>query len=267
MGSAMVRERRRSAGALATAHAVASLSGEVRHRVSWTPTLHSRFINAVAYLGVNQAVPKAILELVNVDGLTRENVASHLQKFKLELRRRGGLNASQPLPDNILEVTGVLREYGIGGVVDGEPPLSGAGTPPLHQATQAVPTAMMHDIQDMHLDTPESRDKQMEAEPSLDIATLSEVAAAAEAGPRLRRVSEPVLTEEHLDSLVRSDAFEGQFMHNAGVHAPSGESLKAFILGRTTILQPAKQQQQQQGYAQLRVGGPSGPQDGGAPSQ
>jgi SHAQKYF class myb-like DNA-binding protein len=255
MGSAVVRERRRSAGALGTAHAVASLSGEVRHRVSWTPTLHSRFINAVAYLGVNQAVPKAILELINVDGLTRENVASHLQKFKLELRRRGGLNASQPLPDNIMEVTGMLREYGIGGVVDGETPV--------HPATQAVPTAMMHDVQDMHLDTPESRDKQMEAEPSLDIATLSEVAAAAEAGPRLRRMSEPVLTEEHLDSLVRSDAFEGQFRHNAGVHAPSGEALEAFLLGRTDdLLETAAKQ----GYAQPRVGGPSGPQAGRAPS-
>ena len=260
----MVRERRRSAGALATAHAVASLGGEMRHRVSWTPTLHSRFINAVAYLGVNQAVPKAILELINVDGLTRENVASHLQKFKLELRRRGGLNAWQPLPDNIMEVTGILREYGIGG--NGETPLSGAGTPPLHPAAQAVPTAMAHDAQDMNLDTPESRDKQMEVEPSLDIATLSEVAAAAEAGPRLRRVSEPILTAEHLDSLVRSDAFEGQFRHNAGVHAPSGEALQAFILGRTDDLMLEKPAAKQQ-HAHPRVGVPSGPHAGGAPSQ
>lgn len=33
---------------------------------------------AVAQLGVDKAVPKRILDLMNVEGLTRENVASHL---------------------------------------------------------------------------------------------------------------------------------------------------------------------------------------------
>ncbi|PHT32141.1 putative sugar phosphate/phosphate translocator [Capsicum baccatum] len=33
------------------------------------------------------AVPKKILELMNVPGLTRENIASHLQKYRLYLRR------------------------------------------------------------------------------------------------------------------------------------------------------------------------------------
>ena len=260
----MVRERRRSAGTLATAHAVASLGGgESRHRVTWTPLLHSRFVCAVAYLGVNQAVPKAILELINVDGLTRENVASHLQKFKLELRRRGGLNATQALPENIMETTGILREYGQGG--HGEAILAGAGTPPLHPGAEAVPASAGHEAQDMHLDTPESRDKAMEVERSVDMATLSEVALAAEAGPRLRRVSEPILTAEHLDSLVRSDAFEGQFRHNAGVHAPSGTALEAFILGHTDDLlldEPSSKQQKQPQH-----GAAAGRVDGVPPSQ
>ena len=34
-----------------------------------------------------EAVPKKILEIMNVDGLTRENVASHLQKYRLYLKR------------------------------------------------------------------------------------------------------------------------------------------------------------------------------------
>jgi two-component response regulator (ARR-B family) len=33
----------------------------------------------VNQLGVDKAVPKRILDLMNVEGLTRENVASHLQ--------------------------------------------------------------------------------------------------------------------------------------------------------------------------------------------
>ncbi|MFS7993524.1 putative transcription factor MYB-HB-like family [Helianthus anomalus] len=38
-----------------------------------------------------EAVPKRILELMNVPGLTRENVASHLQKFRLYLKRLSGV--------------------------------------------------------------------------------------------------------------------------------------------------------------------------------
>lgn len=41
--------------------------------------------------GLKNAVPKSILSLMNVDGMTRENVASHLQKYRLYLRRLGGL--------------------------------------------------------------------------------------------------------------------------------------------------------------------------------
>lgn len=37
-----------------------------------------------------EAVPKKILDIMNVDGLTRENVASHLQKYRLYLKRVQG---------------------------------------------------------------------------------------------------------------------------------------------------------------------------------
>ena len=53
--------------------------GRARSRLVWTPELHERFMNAVNHLGVKHAVPKTILQLMNVEGLTRENVASHLQ--------------------------------------------------------------------------------------------------------------------------------------------------------------------------------------------
>ncbi|MCO5614207.1 hypothetical protein L7F22_068487 [Adiantum nelumboides] len=58
-----------------------------RPRLVWTPQLHKRFVDAVSQLGIKNAVPKTIMHLMNVEGLTRENVASHLQKYRLYLRR------------------------------------------------------------------------------------------------------------------------------------------------------------------------------------
>ncbi|KAK9275968.1 hypothetical protein L1049_023244 [Liquidambar formosana] len=62
-------------------------SSQKKPRVVWSVDLHRKFVAAVNQLGVEKAVPKKILDLMNVDGLTRENVASHLQKFRLYLKR------------------------------------------------------------------------------------------------------------------------------------------------------------------------------------
>lgn len=81
-----------------------------RPRLVWTPQLHKRFVDAVAHLGIKNAVPKTIMQLMSVDGLTRENVASHLQKYRLYLKRMQGLSgggganggaASDPATDHL----------------------------------------------------------------------------------------------------------------------------------------------------------------------
>ncbi|XP_004498241.1 two-component response regulator ORR21 [Cicer arietinum] len=64
-------------------------------RVVWSVELHQQFVSAVNQLGLDKAVPKRILELMNVPGLTRENVASHLQKFRLYLKRLSGVAQQQ----------------------------------------------------------------------------------------------------------------------------------------------------------------------------
>ncbi|CAI9765775.1 unnamed protein product [Fraxinus pennsylvanica] len=56
-------------------------------RVVWSIELHRKFVAAVNQLGIEKAVPKRILDMMNVEGLTRENVASHLQKYRLYLKR------------------------------------------------------------------------------------------------------------------------------------------------------------------------------------
>lgn len=56
-------------------------------RVVWSVDLHQKFVNAVHQIGFDKVGPKKILDLMNVPGLTRENVASHLQKYRLYLSR------------------------------------------------------------------------------------------------------------------------------------------------------------------------------------
>lgn len=56
-------------------------------RVVWTVDLHQKFVKAVNQIGFEKAGPKKILDLMGVPWLTRENVASHLQKYRLYLTR------------------------------------------------------------------------------------------------------------------------------------------------------------------------------------
>ncbi|KAJ1440123.1 Signal transduction response regulator, receiver domain [Sesbania bispinosa] len=62
-------------------------SAQKKPRVVWSVELHRKFVAAVNQLGLDKAVPKKILDLMNVEGLTRENVASHLQKYRLYLKK------------------------------------------------------------------------------------------------------------------------------------------------------------------------------------
>lgn len=73
-----------------------------RPRLVWTPQLHKRFVDVVAHLGLKNAVPKTIMQLMNVEGLTRENVASHLQKYRLYVKRMHGLSNEGPSPSDHL---------------------------------------------------------------------------------------------------------------------------------------------------------------------
>ncbi|KAM7277458.1 hypothetical protein ACFE04_019324 [Oxalis oulophora] len=65
----------------------------------WTDELHGKFLNALEVLGMNAAVPMKILECMKVPGLKREQIASHLQKYRLREREKtatsGGLLLSK----------------------------------------------------------------------------------------------------------------------------------------------------------------------------
>ncbi|KAG4391719.1 hypothetical protein AAZX31_05G224900 [Glycine max] len=92
--SSVVRDQSNSSSKEAeeSKHRVSSMK---KPRVVWIAELHSKFVNAVKKLGLHQAVPKRIVEEMNVPGLTRENVASHLQKYRDYLKRKSEMKETQ----------------------------------------------------------------------------------------------------------------------------------------------------------------------------
>ncbi|NP_001150001.1 Myb family transcription factor EFM [Zea mays] len=124
--------------AAATAPAAPSLSVGVQSpsqqarkaRRCWSTELHRQFVAALNQLGGPQvATPKQIRELMKVDGLTNDEVKSHLQKYRLHNRRAPGSGVvSQPI---------VL----VGGLwIPQEQSSSQSGSPhgPLHFSTSGI---------------------------------------------------------------------------------------------------------------------------------
>ncbi|TVU40519.1 hypothetical protein EJB05_13986 [Eragrostis curvula] len=70
-----------------------------KSRRCWSPELHRQFVAALNQLGGPQvATPKQIRELMKVDGLTNDEVKSHLQKYRLHNRRvPGSAVVNQPI--------------------------------------------------------------------------------------------------------------------------------------------------------------------------
>ncbi|XP_022014836.1 two-component response regulator ARR12-like [Helianthus annuus] len=130
-----------------------------RVRVEWTEEIHSRFIKAIHELGEKKCHPKNILELMGVPGLTRLQVASHLQKCRREVSKvlHGTPNSSskKKLSSNVCQkddlrmlgnnpsfATHVANEDQIGTIND--------GTFPFNEGTSYVNNQIIKDFPAMN---------------------------------------------------------------------------------------------------------------------
>lgn len=72
-----------------------------KRRRCWSPELHRRFVDALEKLGGCQvATPKQIRELMKVDGLSNDEVKSHLQKYRLHVRKLPAASGTSPSLSN-----------------------------------------------------------------------------------------------------------------------------------------------------------------------
>ncbi|XP_073018000.1 transcription factor HHO2-like [Primulina eburnea] len=59
-----------------------------KKRRCWSPELHKQFVDSLQQLGgVESATPKQVREMMNVKGLTNDEVKSHLQKYRVYIRK------------------------------------------------------------------------------------------------------------------------------------------------------------------------------------
>ncbi|WOK91662.1 hypothetical protein Cni_G00353 [Canna indica] len=72
-------------------------------RRCWSQELHRKFVQALQQLGGAQvATPKQIRDLMKVDGLTNDEVKSHLQKYRLHTRKAPNASAAADRPHVVL---------------------------------------------------------------------------------------------------------------------------------------------------------------------
>uniref|UniRef100_A0A6N2KBD3 Response regulatory domain-containing protein n=1 Tax=Salix viminalis TaxID=40686 RepID=A0A6N2KBD3_SALVM len=112
-----------------------------KQKLIWTNALHNRFLQAIHHIGLDKAVPKRILECMSVRGLAREHIASHLQKYRIFLRKvaeRGGISSrrlsGRSLGSNLAPFSmlkNVQREYSPVTRASIQPGLGGSTIPAL----------------------------------------------------------------------------------------------------------------------------------------
>jgi SHAQKYF class myb-like DNA-binding protein len=90
----------------------------MKKRLIWTPELQKKFEVAVKELG-DKAIPKLILEFMKDEGITRQQVASHLQKWRLKQQDN---NCQKLKKSKLTELTGICQKFSKRNFMSGESP-------------------------------------------------------------------------------------------------------------------------------------------------
>ena len=98
-----------------------------KRRFVWTTELHAKFEAACNQLGLDNAKPKSILRLMNVDGLTKANIKSHLQKYRCSVQKKamgeaaeGGPSGGSVKSDDMVDAEELLGPDSAAGTPAGE---------------------------------------------------------------------------------------------------------------------------------------------------
>jgi SHAQKYF class myb-like DNA-binding protein len=153
--------------------------GSKKARVVWSVEMHQQFVNAVNVLGIDKAVPKRILDLMSVEGLTRENVASHLQKYRLYLKRVQGVSGladGSPVPPMPMPAMADLSMSACDGDAGGN--AGAAAPPPAPQPQQQQQQQQQHIARPAHPPLPT-----LQASHAQRAAAAAAAAAALAMGP------------------------------------------------------------------------------------
>lgn len=116
-------------------------------RRCWSPELHRRFLHALQQLGGSHAAtPKQIRDLMKVDGLTNDEVKSHLQKYRLHTRRPvpavQNSSSSSPQPPQFVVVSGIWvppPEYAPAVAAAQPPEVAGVATSEIYAPVATLP--------------------------------------------------------------------------------------------------------------------------------
>ncbi|XP_024525903.1 transcription factor HHO2 [Selaginella moellendorffii] len=129
-------------------------------RRCWSPELHRRFLNALQQLGGSHvATPKQIREIMKVDGLTNDEVKSHLQKYRLHTRRPTVTTSqtSEPGGAQVVVVSGIwASEFAAAALQQSSTAAAFYRSPIVPQEAQpepkATPAQEQHESESMAID-------------------------------------------------------------------------------------------------------------------
>ncbi|KAI9091380.1 hypothetical protein K1719_028191 [Acacia pycnantha] len=180
------------------------LSSKKRPRFVWTDERHAQFVEVVKQLG-KDAVPHKILLAMNGLGLTREIVASHLQKHREKEKKKGG-----ELRERIMNNADGQNQLGINNHILAPPVVSSSSYPSSVSGIRNQDQALGNPIGRSNMEQQSithliSGTQQLYQNPSSDFEIINQNLAPSTSFERNNMEQQPDQTSFALYAPIRSD--------------------------------------------------------------